>query len=214
MRTTTLLIILAAALAAPADDTKTIDPVRIPGVIEVNNKTCPVSGDEITGDDHIDWHGVRVRICCPDCKPEFDKEPEVALEKVGLKVTKDGDTVVIDLDNTTCPIMNKPAKGDVVADVGGVRMHFCCSKCPAKAQKDPATALKKLGYGYIPPVVDLRNAACPMSGKPAKDDVFADSDGIRVHFCCPNCPKAFEKDPAATFAKLGVDPAKVKEATK
>jgi YHS domain-containing protein len=214
MRASALLIVLAAALAAPADETKKIDPIRIPAIVDLNNKTCPVQGDEITGDDHVDWNGVRVRLCCPDCKPMFEKEPEAALEKLGLKVVKDGDKTVIDLANATCPIMNKPAKPEVTGDVDGIRFHFCCEGCDKKVKKDPAAALKKLGYGYIPSVVDLRNAACPMSGKAVKEGVFADHDGIRVHFCCPNCPKAFEKDPAATFSKLGVDPAKLKESTK
>ena len=99
-------------------------------------------------------------------------------------------------------------------DLAGVRVHYCCPGCDKKVKKDPAAAYAKLGYGYIPSVVDLRNKSCPVSGKPAKDEVFADADGIRVHFCCPNCPPAFTRDPAATFAKLGVDPAQVKETTK
>jgi transposase-like protein len=208
MRTVAFLVVLAAALVA--DEAKKVDPVRIPAIVELNNKTCPVQGDEIPGDDHVDWNGVRVRLCCPDCKPMFEKEPEVALGKLGLKVVKDGDKVIIDLANATCPIMDKPAKPEVTGDHDGIRFHYCCEGCDKMVKKDPAAALKKLGYGYIPSVVDLCNPACPMSGKAVKEGVFADHDGIRVRFCCPDCPKAFEKDPAATFAKLGVDPKALK----
>jgi hypothetical protein len=119
----------------------------------------------------------------------------------------------VDLGNATCPIMGKPAKPDVTGDQAGVRMHYCCAGCDKKAKKDPAATYKALGYGYIPSVVDLRNTACPMSGKPV-GEAFGDADGIRVRFCCPNCAKGFAKDPAATFSKMGVDPAKLKESVK
>lgn len=44
-------------------------------------------------------------------------------------------------------------------------------------------------------------ATCPVSGQPAIEDSVLDlkklkaGDG-KVYFCCKNCPKAFEKDPA------------------
>jgi YHS domain-containing protein len=212
MRTTALFLMLGVALAAPEGD---LDPVRIPALVDLKNATCPVSGEAIEGGTHTDWNGVRVRLCCADCKGEFAKDPAAALGKLGLKVAKDADgKAVVDLANATCPIMGKPAKADVMGELDGVRVHYCCPGCDKKVKKDPAAAYAKLGYGYLPSVVDLRNRACPVSGKPAKDEVFADADGVRVHFCCPNCPKAFAKDPAAVFAKLGVDPAQVKEATK
>lgn len=138
----------------------------------------------------------------------------------GKKVCKE--ETFVDLMNKNCPITGKPAgpnfTSDVVellaADVGGVRVHYCCNKCRSKGAKDPAAMCKALGYGYIPSVVDLRNKACPISCKPVDPAVFADSDGIRVHFCCGDCPGEFQKDPAATFKKFGVDPAKLKDTLK
>jgi hypothetical protein len=214
MRTTTLPIVLAAALAAPADDARRIDPVLIPAIIDLGNKTCPVSGDEIKGDDHVGWQCVRVRLCCPGCKPRFERAPGAALGRLGLKVVRDGDSVVIDLENATCAIMSKAAKRDIFADIGGMRLHVCCSRCQAKVTRAPSQAFKRLGYGYTPAVIDLRNTTCPMSGKPVADGKFADHDGIRVRFCCDDCPAAFAKDPAAVFAKMGVDPAKLKATVK
>ena len=34
---------------------------------------------------------------------------------------------------------------------------------------------------------------CPISGKPAKEDVSLDVNGKKVNFCCENCPKEFAK---------------------
>ncbi len=35
---------------------------------------------------------------------------------------------------------------------------------------------------------------CPVSGQPAKADHTVKFNGGEVEFCCPNCPKAFEKN--------------------
>lgn len=34
---------------------------------------------------------------------------------------------------------------------------------------------------------------CPISGRPVKENIFLVVNGKKVHFCCPNCPKAYEK---------------------
>ena len=214
MRTLTLLLVLGAAIVALADETSKVDPVRIPAIVDLKNAKCPVGGEDVDADSYVDWNGVRVHLCCTDCKPLFEKEPAVAIGKLGLKVAKDADgKTVVDLANAKCPMMGKPVKEGVTGDQWGVRTHFCCAGCDKKAKKDPAKAYEALGYGYIPSVVDLRNKTCPTSGEPV-GETFADSDGIRVHFCCAECVEGFQKDPAATFAKLGVDPVKLKESTK
>ena len=45
---------------------------------------------------------------------------------------------------------------------------------------------------------------CPVSGKPIDKEHHVAYKGAKVYFCCPNCPKAFEKDTAkfATKANL------------
>jgi uncharacterized pyridoxamine 5'-phosphate oxidase family protein len=50
-------------------------------------------------------------------------------------------------------------------------------------------AIVLLGLALAGPEADK----CPISGKPAKDDIFLDVNGKKVHFCCDNCPKAYEK---------------------
>jgi YHS domain-containing protein len=52
-----------------------------------------------------------------------------------------------------------------------------------------------------PAAVDLHNTVCPVSGDQVGDckltEIF---DGKIYHFCCPDCPAEFLKDPAK-FAK-------------
>jgi YHS domain-containing protein len=54
-----------------------------------------------------------------------------------------------------------------------------------------------LGFAADEKKADLK---CPVSGKPALTEHAVDFNGGKVYFCCPNCPKAFEKD-SAKFAE-------------
>ena len=45
---------------------------------------------------------------------------------------------------------------------------------------------------------------CPVSGQPAKAEHKVAFNGGDVTFCCPNCPKAFEKDSEKFAAKANL----------
>jgi YHS domain-containing protein len=42
---------------------------------------------------------------------------------------------------------------------------------------------------------------CPVSGKAISKEFTVAYKGAKVYFCCPNCPKAFEKSPEKFVAK-------------
>ena len=44
-------------------------------------------------------------------------------------------------------------------------------------------------------------AKCPVSGKAVNLEKSVEFEGGKVYFCCGNCPKAFEADPAKFAAK-------------
>jgi YHS domain-containing protein len=46
------------------------------------------------------------------------------------------------------------------------------------------------------------NKLCPVSGKPIDVTKFVEFEGKRVAFCCDNCPKTFQADPAKFKDKL------------
>ncbi|MHC4161909.1 MAG: hypothetical protein ACYTDU_00940 [Planctomycetota bacterium] len=207
-----ILMLLPAAglLAGP----KRVRPVRVPAVVDLLNLTCPIGGEEIDDDTTLDWGGIRVHFCCPGCEKKFKKNPAKALAKLGLKVKGKKGKPVVDLANAKCPIMGGKTKESVFSVHGSVRVRHCCPGCGPKTAKDPEKAFAAIGYEYIPSVVDLRNKICPFSDETVDGETQTDHDGIRVHFCCARCVEMFEKDPAAGFKKLGVDPAKVKSKTK
>jgi YHS domain-containing protein len=214
VRMSIILIPLLVALTARAGEKK-VDPVRLPTVVDLKNKTCPIGGEAVDGETFIEWNGVRVHFCCPGCDKKFRKNPAKALAKLGFKVVKGKKgKKVVDLGNAKCPGMGGNTKDKVFGDFEGVRIHYCCPMCDRGVRSNLGAALRKLGYGYTPSIVDLRNKTCPSTGKPVDGESHIDHEGIRVHFCCPGCDKMFLKDPAAGFAKLGVDPEKVKAKTK
>jgi YHS domain-containing protein len=70
-----------AALAARADGTNSVAAPR-PDLL----KTCPVSGEKLGGDMGkpyvFVYQGQEVKLCCPDCKAEFDKDPAKYIKKI------------------------------------------------------------------------------------------------------------------------------------
>jgi len=85
MKTSKLLtgLLLAAAVALPAltlraDDTNAVvKPDRL--------TTCPVSGDklgEMGEPKTFVYKGQEVKLCCPGCKKDFDKNPDEYIKKI------------------------------------------------------------------------------------------------------------------------------------
>ena len=58
--------------------------------IEVNNKTCPVSGEKVGmmgPPAHYEYNGKIYNFCCPGCFPEFKKNPEKYTKKAEESAT-------------------------------------------------------------------------------------------------------------------------------
>jgi len=45
-------------------------------------------------------------------------------------------------------------------------------------------------------------ATCPVMGEKIDKKIFADYEGKRVYFCCPDCVKTFNKEPQKYVKKL------------
>jgi YHS domain-containing protein len=86
-----LKMLAAIALAGPflalpftglADDTNSVAPAKTkPDLLT----TCPVSGDklgEMGKPDVFVYQGQEVKLCCPNCKKDFDKDPAKYLKTI------------------------------------------------------------------------------------------------------------------------------------
>ena len=71
-----------------AKEEQKLDPVKIPALIDVSNKTCPVSGKPVADGMWVDWNGVRTRLCCEGCVKKFKKDPAKTFEKLGVDPEK------------------------------------------------------------------------------------------------------------------------------
>jgi hypothetical protein len=105
----------------------------------------------------------------------------------------------------TCPVCGEAlgkAPVDVVAD--GRLIRVCCNDCKDGALKDRAAIVAKIDAAVIAgQKKDYPLATCPISGEPLGATAVDHVHGTRlVRFCCGDCVKEFQKDPAATNKKL------------
>jgi YHS domain-containing protein len=69
------LLALATITATAADKKVDKKPAPIPDKMT----TCPVSGDKLgeMGKPYVfEYKGREVKLCCPDCKKDFEKDPD------------------------------------------------------------------------------------------------------------------------------------------
>ena len=78
-------IMTGAALLALAVITATAEDKKTPPIPD-KLTTCPVSGDKLGGDMGkpfvFEYKGREVKLCCKDCKKDFDKEPAKYMKKI------------------------------------------------------------------------------------------------------------------------------------
>lgn len=77
------------------------------------------------------------------------------------------------------------------------------------ATDTPGTSMLADAPTTQPAAVDLGNTICPVSGEKVGDSKLTVTyDGKIYHFCCDDCPKKFNQDPATYAKAVAADPAK------
>src|SRR3989442_7397888 len=75
---------LTAPLAALSADSK--DAKKPEKAQPYTLKTCPVSGEKLGGDMGdpyvFTYQGREIKLCCKDCKKDFDKDPKQYIKKI------------------------------------------------------------------------------------------------------------------------------------
>ena len=108
-------------------------------------KTCVVSGEELggTGAPFDMVSGTRlVRLCCKDCTKGFQKEPAKFMAKIDAALIAEQKK---SYPLQTCLVSGQPIEGAGVDQLYGTRLtRFCCEKCPAAFDKEPAKYLVAL----------------------------------------------------------------------
>lgn len=93
----------------------------------------------------------------------------------------------------TCPVSGKPAGEDhVVAAKNGDKVYFCCDNCPKAYKANPKRFDTKVNAQLLE-TGQVVQVACPLTGKPTKEDTAIEIAGSKVAFCCPNCEGKVKK---------------------
>lgn len=157
---------------------------------------CVVSGAPAKEASSVEHHGKKVYFCCDNCPKAFAKDPGKFSVKVHEQWVKTGEIVQV-----ACPLTGAKINPEATLEVGANKVSFCCMNCLGKAKAAEGDAQTKLVYGNIEKGYTLQNK-CPVSGQPIDPASSVTYKGKKVYFCCENCPKAFEKEPAKFEAKL------------
>src|SRR5208282_5642859 len=74
---------LASPFASLAEDTNSVAPAKPKADLL---KTCPVSGEKLGGDMGkpyiFVYQGQEIKLCCPMCKADFEKDPAKYIAKI------------------------------------------------------------------------------------------------------------------------------------
>ena len=102
-----------------------------------------------------------------------------------------------------CPVMGGKINKEMYADYQGKRVYFCCSGCVEAFKKDPEKYMEKMEkQGVVLENAPIEQKTCPVSGKPINREVFADYQGKRIYFKCPDCREKFIKSPEKYLGNL------------
>ena len=179
-------------------------------------ETCPVSGEKLGKDATVvvlegmkdkKLDGTQVRFCCAKCAASFKAEPEKYVGKMNEAIAKAAPAYPI----KTCLVMkDEELESDAKTIVWQNRVYkFCCAKCIAKFEKDPAKFAKEYDAKVIASQkAGYKPTTCPISGKPLGEgavDVVVNGQLVRT--CCGGCVAAVKADPKAAIAKASA-PAK------
>jgi YHS domain-containing protein len=106
---------------------------------QIAQVACPVTGKPINKEMMAEMGQAKVGFCCEKCLAKFNAADDDGKLKL----------VFADLDKgftrqTKCPVSGKPISAEFTVEYREKKVYFCCPRCPAAFQADPAKFLAKL----------------------------------------------------------------------
>lgn len=165
--------------------------------------SCPISGNPVKEGAGFTYMGYMIGTCCPGCAGAVEKDPLTAL----MKLRDMGQEPALAEGWTkqeACPVMTShPVDEEVWAVKNNMLVSFCCGGCTGSLTEDTekvAATLTELKQA--PVILTLEQKACPISGGPIAEDVFAEVEGKKVGLCCAGCKAGVEEKGAAVVQAL------------
>ncbi len=169
---------------------------------------CVVQGDKNANKEFsAKYHDGEVYFCCNGCKKKFEADPSAYEVKSNHQLVLTGQYV-----QKACPFSGNGINEELMTEVGGTKVGFCCEGCLKKVADAEDVAAKatlvfsdkafEKGFAKNQPEYDLTDVKCLLMPKRKVSDKFSvDYRDGKVFFCCKNCPKNFAKDPTKYAVK-------------
>jgi hypothetical protein len=170
---------------------------------------CAISGKKFTKEApavDVVVDGRLIRVCCGRCEKKVQADATASIAKI--------DAAVISAQKPLWPLKACPISGEAMGSMGdpidmvvGTRyVQLCCKGCIRGVKKDTTKFLAKLDTKLIPELVKTYpGKTCAVSGEElgSMGDTVNMMYGHRlVRLCCKGCLRGYNKNPAATVAKI------------
>lgn len=86
----------------------------------------------------------------------------------------------------TCPVSGADAKREQAVDYKEKKVFFCCEKCKAAYEKEPAKYAQKANW-QLAQTRQFVQTKCPLSGGAVDKAQAVEIGGVKVAFCCGDC---------------------------
>ena len=188
--------VIAAALFVAFALTLTLDAHELPEGLK-----CVVAGKPAKASAAADYRGGKVYLCCDHCVEEFARDSSKFETLANLQLVLTGQ-----FEQTGCPISGGDVDEEQFCEVAGLKIFMCCKDCKAKVDSakteeqkielvfandafEKSFALKKSW--------DIKDVKCfIMPKRDVKESKSVDYRDGKVFFCCPDCVKKWNEDPA------------------
>ena len=91
----------------------------------------------------------------------------------------------------TCPVSGSDAKKENSSKYRDRETYFCCEKCKAAFDAEPAKYSAKANLQLVQ-TRQFRQTKCPVSGSKVKKEQTIKVSGVKVGFCCEKCKGSLE----------------------
>ena len=125
-----------------------------------------------------------------------EKDKPVKTEKTEAK-SEDGDKKDGDKKDdedkftATCPVSGKAAVKEQFTAYKEKEVYFCCDKCKAKFEAEPAKFEVKANHQLVQ-TKQFKQTKCPISGEDFVKEQSSKVAKVNVRFCCEKCKGAVD----------------------
>jgi len=91
-----------------------------------------------------------------------------------------------------CPVSGKSVNPADFVEFEKAKVYFCCENCPEAFKKDPTKYAAKAHMQMVQ-TEQLKQVACPFTGKKLNPETAIDVGSVKVAFCCDDCKAKAEK---------------------